>query len=300
MIRIWIKSILIVLGLVILFLILTFPYARLSPRIEDVLSQGLRPLFGSSAQCSLSGFDIFLLVRPSWEKLECTASETPYGSAETILRIKNGHGLIWPGRQSLSGNIDKGSFNFTTNAGVKSIPDHLKLDLNKISLAEVSPLLGAFISRANPMMPCRLKLEGNVDGKLDLPLRNFKGKEGIADIKFANLKAPSQACLDTIGLKEMTFSKAVIKIELKGGKINFTDVSFLSDHLSGKIDGSLDLQDDLFKSTGGMNLKWKIQKSDALLSSPIGRILTQLPCPNPDSEGFCTRRISRLGELTGM
>jgi hypothetical protein len=97
-------------------------------------------------------------------------------------------------------------------------------------------------------------------------------------------------------VKDLNFSKSSLKVGLSNGKMTLSDVNFISDQLSGKAEGNIEISEDLKKSMGNLTLKWKLEKSDAVLSSLLGPMLVN-NCPSPDSEGFCTRRYQRLSEL---
>jgi hypothetical protein len=291
-----IKSILKVTGISFLFflffLVMTFPFQRLAPKVSGFIESGLQSALGLRASCHLLGFDLAFPLGIKWSSLSCTNS---FG--EPLLSFGDTRINVLPGYQKVSAGVDKGTLTLKMNAGLRSAPTRISGELSSVSLATLSPLISAGISRASPAVR-DIRLEGLAEGSFEIPLRSFATEPGALDIEFKGLKLPDQSTLKMIGLKELPFKRAVIKATSSAGKLNFTNVEFLSDHLSGKVEGSMDLNDEFSKSIPNVLLKWSVQKSDALMSSPIGSFLANSPCPSPDAQGFCSRRITRMQDFS--
>ncbi len=275
----------------VIFLMMTFPFQRLGPKVSGLIEMALQNFSGSQVSCTLTGFGYHFPFGASWDTLTCTDS-----FKGPILVLKSSTLTLLPGYQSLNANLEKGSLHLKANAGFKSPPSQVSGTIENLSLKELSPFISAMISRAQPAVR-NIQLDGAVFGKFEIPLKDYVTKAGAIDLEFRNFKLPTQSTLDLIGLKELPFKKAVLKANISAGKLSFSDVSFLSDHLSGKVEGNVELNPEFSKSAPNFTLKWSVQRSDALLSSPFGQILANAPCPNRDSEGFCNRRISRMEDL---
>ncbi len=282
------------IGFFILFLILTFPFSRLGPKIRSWLEQSLTTLVYNPVKCELEGFGLSAPFGFKAEKLRCLVRND-----REMINFKNIQLLILPGRQSLKTKLDSGELWVRTNWGLRSTPDRMEATFNKVPVQNVMPLVMALANRLSSMIPSQLDIEGLVTGELNLPLQRLETTDGSMNIEFSSLRLPPQAFLDIAGFKELSFSKAALKAEINAGKLTIKDIAFLSEPLSGKLDGQLDLQSDLSRSSGNLILKWKIQKTDALMKALYGQILANIPCPAPDSEGFCTKRFVRLGDLIG-
>ncbi|MBN8555980.1 MAG: type II secretion system protein GspN [Deltaproteobacteria bacterium] len=285
-----IQTILLGLALFIFFLIFTFPFSRLGPKVQVAIENGFKNFMQTPVNCDLDGFNYSFPFGIKWKNLSCR------NLRDSILEVSNGNLSFFPS-QKVSGQIGAGKFQISTDIGIKKSPSRVSAQLDSIPMEKISPLVMVLVARANPLLPRDMKMTGKLQGKMDWPLKNLSKESGALDLKFDALTLPEQSLLRQIGLKNLVFSKADIKANLNLGKLTFTDTAFLSPHLSGKVDGQADLQDDLAKSTASLNLKWKVQRSDAMQSSMLGAILLAAPCPSPDSEGFCTRRINRLADL---
>lgn len=279
------------LGLFLVFLFLTFPFQRLGPKISSVIEQGLSSVTGGRTACQLQGFDFRFPLGVQWEKLLCTDT---FGGP--LISLDHTSATLLPGYQKFSSRMEGGSLEVKTNAGIKSGPSFIEGTLQDVPLKNLSPLLGGLISRMNPAIR-DLKIEGRIQGEFEIPLKSFASKPGAINLDIKGFKLPQQSALNLIGLKELPFSKATIKATSSAGKLTVSDISFLSDHLSGKVEGGMDLNDELGLSTPNLTLKWNVQKSDALLSTPVGTFLASAPCPNPDAQGFCSKRVTRMQDF---
>lgn len=289
------KTLAIGFGFLVFFLFVTFPYSRLAPKLRHLIETGIRSNFGISVNCEIENFDLYFPVGIQWSKLSCLTY-----ADERFLEITDGKLLLLPSHQSLSGRIGKGDVSFKANAGLRSMPSRISSRFGNVPLEQLTPILLAAGNRMNSNVPRQMKITGVLNGTFDLPLTQPQKENGSLDLRMDSLAIPSQSLLDLIGLKDLTFSKATAKASITGGKLTIVDTQFLSDHLSAKVDGQMDLQDEIAKSAGSISLKWKVSKSDALLSTPIGQMLAHSPCPSPDTEGFCTRKIQRLSEMNTM
>jgi type II secretion system protein N len=278
------------LFLFILFLVLTFPFSRLGPKIQASLENNLSNFLGLTVNCDLDNFDFSFPAGVQWKTLNCKTAVGP------VLEIANGSLSFFP-TQTLKGKMGKGNIQISTNLRYKKPPTYISAQFENVPVEKLSPLVLNFVHRENPLVPQDVKIEGNLQGKLTWPLKNLAKDKGSIDLRIDGLKLPSQNLIKQFGLSELAFTKAALRAELSSGKLNILDAALLSQHLSGKVEGQSDLQEDFFKSSANLSLKWKIQKSDALMSSGLGALIGSLPCPSPDSEGFCTRKITRLAEL---
>ncbi len=287
-----IKTFFVSLLFLVVFLVMTFPYGRLAPKVQLILEKGFSQV-GFQPDCSVEGFDIAYPFGFQWTKLGC------YQGSQTVLELSDGSLSTLPKRQHLVASIGKGSIDVTTNANIKSPVTHISAAIKNVAVEKIAPLIMAAISSQNPrmMVPKTLKLEGSMIATIDMPLLDLEKRSGKIDVQFANFKIPQQSFSELFGLKDLVFSKANIKAELKNGKLTFNDFSLISPQVSLKVEGGLDIQNEFMKSTGPFTVKWKIEKSDALISSPMGAALANANCPSQDTEGFCTKRYQRVSEL---
>lgn len=286
-----INTLLLGLFFLVLFLVWTFPYSRLGPKIQSLLERDLERSLGVDVQCSVTDFDFALPLGFKWEDLNCKNGDS------TLFELKRAR-LNLGFHQSLTGELGKGRITIGTNLGFKSPPTRVKIELENAELGLLSRLIALSLRRSNPIIPNTLEIAGAVSGQLDLPLKNFQKEKGIIDLNISKFRFPPQPFLELIGLKGLDFSKAAIKANLEGGRMSIKDAAFLSEVLSGKAEGSIDLLDDVMKSSAALTLKWKIQKTGAMMNAPMGQVLSSLPCPNSDSDGFCSRKINRMADLT--
>lgn len=280
------------LVLLTIFLVLTFPYGRLTPKVKQLLEQSLSQGLSLQSTCSLEGLDYAFPLGVQFQKLVCTDDI----QNQKVLDLSEAQILVLPGFQKLSAQIGRGEMTLSFNSGLGSPPSRIKADFNAVPIDKVMPLLGAALNRINYLIPKNLKAEGQLQGSLDWPLKLGPTQSGQIDLTFKNLKFPQQSQLDNLGFKDLQFSKSNLKVLLSRGKLSFSDVSFLAQALSAKVEGQMELAEDLKKSMGALSIKWKVEKSDAMMASILGRVLATT-CPSPDSEGFCTKRISRFSEL---
>jgi hypothetical protein len=269
----------------ILFIIVTFPYPRLGPKGTDLIEDFMKTQLNLSLNCDVDGFDFNAPFGFEWDSLACYTR-----ADELFIRLKDGAISYFP-KKKLRGNLGRGQLELKTSSS------RIEGSFKKIPLPELAPLLLGVANSMNPNIPKNLKLEGFLNGSIDLPLKDYDTSDGKLDLKFQELKLPQQSLLDLIGLQGLTFTKSSLSADLKKGKMKFTNIDFASDHVSGKMEGDMTLKEDIKKSSGSVFLKWKVTKSDAILSSPIGGALVNAPCPRPDVDGYCTRRITRFMDL---
>lgn len=294
MIKTILKTIAASIFFLVLFFVITFPFQRFTPKARLFLERGLQNI-GFQADCSIEGLDIEYPLGIQWRKLGC------YQGAQTIFETAEGSLVTLPKRQHFETSIGKGSLVVKTNANLKSPMTEISASLTNVPIDRIAPLILAAISAHNPrlMIPKTLKLEGALVGNIDLPLQSIDKKSGRIDLQFLNFKIPQQSLSELYGLKDLAFTKGTIKADLKSGKLTIGDISVLSPEVSLKIEGSLDLKEEILKSAGPITIKWKIQKSDALMGSPMGSSLANFACPSQDSEGFCSKKYQRLSEIFG-
>ncbi|MDB5036887.1 MAG: Type secretion system protein GspN [Bacteriovoracaceae bacterium] len=288
----FIRTIILSLALFVVFLVLTFPFSRLAPKARRLIENKLSTMFGIDANCSLDSFELQLPFGVQWAKLICVDDI----AGQRILDLGESSLSLLPKRQMLKASVGKGVLTFKANAGFSSPPSHIEADFMDVPLDKLMPLIMSAANHANAQIPKYLKAEGKIEGKIDLPLKDLQKEKGKIAVQFLDLKLPQQSSLDLIGVKDLNFTKAVIKVDLSGGRLKFQDVNFSSQQLSGKVEGEMELSEDLKKSVGNVSLKWKVEKSDAVLSSLFGPVIANT-CPNPDNEGFCTKKIQRFTDL---
>lgn len=276
----------------IFFLVLTFPFKRMAPLARKNIENFLYSSFGISANCSLDDFDLNFPIGVRFSKLICSDDV----ANQRVLELGETSLILLPKYQSLQTEIGKGGLNLKANMSFNSPPTRIDAEFLDIPLERLLPILMRTANRAFPAAPKYFKAEGRLQGKINIPFRNLQKEKGQIDLQFSSLKIPQQSQLDLIGIKDLSFSKSSLKVNLNNGKLSFSDVNFLSQQLSGKVEGNLELTDDIRKSVGNITLKWKIEKSDAVLSSLFGPMMAN-NCPSPDSDGFCTRRILRVSDL---
>lgn len=289
----WIKISGLGLVLFLVFLFLTFPFPRLKPLIVKQLQDAIQRSLSTTVSCDLQGFDFHFPLGFQWDRLQCLDLR-----GQTFLELSEVTITTLPNYQSIKGLIGSGSLEVKANAGFKSAPSHLEVKLDKIPLDKVSSLVSLGISRINPLIR-DLQVAGALSGSVDLPLVGYRTKPGSFNLEIRGFRLPPQSTLKTIGLVQgLDFSKSLIKANLSAGKLSISEAAFISDHLSGKAEGSIELAEVIAQSTANLTLKWQVKRSDALMSSQFGALIAMAPCPSPDSEGFCTRKINRLSDLT--
>jgi len=289
----WIKVTGIGLVLFVVFLALTFPFPRLRPLIVKQLQNAIQISTNTTVSCDLQGFNFHLPLGVKWDRLLCIDMR-----GQTFFEISDVVLTTLPSYQTLKGSIGSGKLELKANAGIKSAPSHLEAKLSAIPLDIISPLISTLITKVNPMVR-DLQFAGSLSGSVDLPLSGYRTRPGSLNLEIKGFRLPPQGNLKMIGLVQgLDFSKSILKANLSGGKLSISEAAFLSDHLSGKVEGSLELAEVFSQSSGNLTLKWLVKRSDALMASPIGSLLATSPCPNPDSEGFCTRKVNRISDLT--
>ena len=281
------------LFLFVVFLLLTFPFPRLKPIVVKEMQRAIQGFAGTSISCDLQGFNFHFPLGVKWSRLQCI---DPRG--QNFLELNDVTLITLPKYQSLKGSIGSGTLDVTTNAGLGSAPSQLTARINQVPLESLSSLISNMITKANPMVR-DLQFAGSLTGSVELPLTDYRIRPGSLQVEIKGFKLPPQSNLKMIGLVQgLDFSKSVVKANLSGGKLTISEAAFLSDHISGKAEGSIDLAETLNQSAGNLTLKWQVKRSDAIMSAPLGMAIASAPCPNPDSEGFCTRKISRFSDLT--
>lgn len=278
-------------GLFLFFLLLTFPYSRLGPKLESALERALQLSFGRQVDCTIEGFNLTLPFGFSWNAMRCEVMQN-----RSLFEFGTGRYQFFFTSHSLQTKIGEGQIKAHLSGGFRS-PSHVELDLEMVPLAHFLPGTLLFANRINPRIPIDLKIEGFLMGQVNFPLQDLPSKNGAINLSLNNLKLPKQPLLDLISLDEIKFSKAVIKASLENGKLEVQEVEAKSPLATGKAEGFIKFEEDINKSTADLKLKWKIQESDALRSTPVGQIMINSPCPSQDTESFCTKRVTRLDSL---
>lgn len=289
----WIQYGLISLSFFVLFFILTFPTERLAPRISQQAEKILSQLLGPGVQCETSDFGFAFPLKIKLRDFVCQQGR------DSILNFKNiylGFGLF---SQSLRLETLKGSMQISGSFLPSLSPSRISADFDHFPIESIAPLVFEIL-RGQIRNIVQPELQGEIDGKLDLPIKEFWKSNGSVDLQFPSLQLPSQSMLELIGLQELKFNTAELKANLSNGKLKIESAQFLSNELSGKAAGELELQEAIMDSTGDLSLKWKIVRSTALQSSLLGPQLLQAPCPSQDSDGFCTKKINRLSEIQSL
>ncbi len=285
--------------LFIFFLLWTFPFNRLGPRVRNELEKVIGREMRIQAQCNVEGFDFAFPLGVKWQKLGCVAPQF------TLFDFDSGRLNLFPFFRGITTEVGKGRMKIKIDFAGLIIPAKTSEDIlgihatfDNVPVEKFLPVVMANAPKIHFALPQEIKLQGILQGKVDLPLRDMNRKDGSVDLRFTNLKAPSQMLLENLGLKELNFSKSNIKAELNAGKLQIQDLAFLSKEISGKVEGAVDLSTgDFNKATPNLTLKWQIVKSDALMASYLGQALVAAPCPSPDEQGFCTRRINRMQDF---
>lgn len=289
----WIKLGLLGLALTLFFMVLTFPFSRLGSVVESGLESGLGAALNTKIDCRLEDFRVNFPVSLNWSLLNCSIPR----SNTQLFSFENSKFSLSLGSHRFETKIGNGRMDLKLH-GLTSF-DRVEGSLAQVELKEFLPIILYFANRANPNVPLDLKVEGSLTGKYTLPLKDLHQESGELNIKVANMALPGQPLLDLIGLSELKFSKASLSADLKEGKLLTKDIEAVSAMVSGKVEGDMALDEDLMKSKGDLRLKWKVEESDALLSSPFGQVILNAPCPSPDSNRFCTKRVTRLDQLGG-
>jgi len=289
----WIKLTLAGLSLFVAFLFVTFPFPRLKPLVVKELQRAIQGFAGVTVACDLQGFNFHFPLGIKWSRLQCVDSR-----GQNFLELSDVTLTTLPKYQTLQGSVGSGTLEIKANAGIGSAPSRLSARLEKVPLESLSSLVSNLITRANPMVR-DLQFAGSLTGSAEIPLADYRTRPGSLQLEIRGFKLPPQSNLKMIGLVQgLDFSKSVIKANLSGGKLTISEAAFLSDHISGKAEGSVDLAESISQSTANLTLKWQVKRSDAIMSAPLGMAIASAPCPNADSEGFCTRKISRFSDLT--
>jgi len=274
-------------------LVLTFPTERLAPRISRQAEKALSSVLGPSVQCSSSEFGFAFPLQAKLSNFACSQGR------DSVFQFENiyiGLGIF---SQSLRLETPRGAMSLSGRFLPSFSPSRIHAEFESFPIESIAPLLfEALKSQVRNMV--QPELEGQLLGEIDLPVQEYWKSNGQIDLQFQNLRLPSQSMLDLIGLRELKFDTSKLKATLTNGKLKIEEAQFLSSSLSGKASGQLELQEAIMDSTGDLSLKWKVVQSTALQSSLLGPQLLQAPCPNPDPEGFCTRKINRLSEIQSL
>lgn len=291
----WILSFLIGIFLFFIFLFLSFPWSRLGPKLANELEQALSQSLRGNYECELRDFSLSFPFGFKMNEIKCLDRDE-----NSLFAFEDVSSTLLPFYQDLKVKLGDGFLRIKTDAGFNGRAKRFQMELQEVDLQGLMPLIFSLNNAFLFSTPVQLSVEGIVSGEASIPLRNLAEADGHLRLDFKNLRLPTQLYLDLIGLRELRISPAVVDIELTGGNLNLKEVAFISTDLAAKAEGSLKLEAELQNSTGNLLLKWKVQRSDALLSSPIGSQLLNTPCPSPDSQGFCTRRVTRLSEISSL
>lgn len=292
----WTKTILGILALFLFFLFITFPFERIGPRLAKGLESAVvQTLRIPEPQCELLGFALALPFSIKVKNLRCIDNQN-----REILALSNLRLTPFPFRQTLQAEIGDGRLSILSNFSPLSQKlTHLQVEMQSLDIQKLSASFLPLLQKSNPFIP-PIELVGTINGKLDIPLTPLHQSSGLIDLNLQGFKIPSQRSLESFGISEVTFSQSVAKLQLTQGRLEITDFGFLSDLFSTKATGSFQFNQNFDASNGNIELKWKIVASDALRNNPFGSQLLRMDCPNPDAQGFCTRRMSRVSDFSGL
>ncbi len=296
----WVKLSLQILFLFVLFLIITFPFDRMGPKIARFVEQGLsRALSMPPPRCDISNFSLAFPFGVKMGRLTCTSDgEQPLLDAKS-LRI-----LPLPFNQRISAEMGKGTLNFSTNFSPFTLKaSKVSMDLKEVELTVLTPLILNFVKASNPMMMSilpGLKIEGTLSGEVQAPFPPLHRANGKVDLRFKDLRLPQQPLLELLGLTEIKFDTSAAKMKLNLGKLEIEEFAFISASLSAKASGNFQFAENPDASNGNVEFKWQVVESDALRNSIAGSQLLNRECPNPDAQRFCTKRFSRPSDFANF
>ncbi|MGA0163787.1 MAG: type II secretion system protein GspN [Bdellovibrionota bacterium] len=288
----WVVRLLVGFFLFFVFVLLSFPWNRLAPRLAQLMSNFLTQEFRKPYTCDIKDLSTLWNLKISIVGLKCT----DFSGAELIDFDKVEIRAL-PFTQSLYLQMDSGEINAYTNSAFGGAPSNLDLKIKDIQVSRVLPLV---LSAANAFLfptVTNLIVEGMISGSVQWPLKNMATSNGEIKIDLSRLNVPQQSYLELLGLPEISFKPTKIDLDLQKGVLNFKEAALSSDFLSGKLEGQWNMTENLSESNGDLLFKWKIQSSDAMRNSFVGQMLLNAPCPSPDALGFCTRRITRVADF---
>lgn len=285
----WVVRLLVGVFLFFVFVLLSFPWNRLAPRLSQLMSSFLTQEFRKPYNCDIKSLSILWNLKISIEDLRCTDI-----TGADLIDFDKMEIRVLPFLQSLHLRMDSGEINASTNSAFGGTPSSLELKIKDVQVSRVLPLV---LSAANAFLfptVTNLIVEGLVSGSVQWPLKKMANSNGEIKIDLTRLNVPQQSYLELLGLPEINFKPTKIDLDLQKGVLNFKEASISSEFLSGKLEGQWNMTENLAESNGDLLLKWKIQSSDAMRNSFVGQMLLNAPCPSPDALGFCTRRITRI------
>ncbi len=288
----WVIRTLIGLLLFVIFVILTFDWGRLNPRLAQWMSSSLSSMFRRSYVCEISNLQVRWNLKIKLEGLKC--SDT---GGQTLIHFDELDLWIMPFYQNLRVRMGSGFFEASTNSKLGGSPSTLRASLVDLQISRFSVLL---LSLANSFLfptVTNVLIEGLISGSISWPLKNQTSSNGEIKLNLSRILLPQQSYLELLGLPEININPTKLNLELQKGVLSFKEAALTSDFFSGKLEGQLSVAESFAESTGDMIFKWKVQSSDALKNSLIGQILLNTPCPSPDALGFCTRRLNRLSDF---
>lgn len=289
----WIGLLFISVVCFFVFLIATFPYERLSPFVEEAAEEILSQTFQESTDCRVQSFNLNWRLQLTMDDFRC---EQRWGSLFELKEVRLG---VTPFSHSFQAELGEGRLRVRN--GFSLFAQEFRStsgQMDNLAVEEIAPIFFRVARQLGAQQLIEIDLEGRLNGHWSLPLKRIhESGRGELELQLSPFRVPSQQALDFIGLPEITFERSVIELELDNGRVDFTEIALISDDISGKVEGHLELAEDFINSSGNIALKWKIRESDALRSGPMGMQLLNMPCPNPDDEGFCTHRYRRLSDL---
>jgi|GEM_PF-3896254 len=294
MIKRWLLLIASGFALYLIFLIISFPFDRLGPKISREIEIFLSRSLPGEYHGEISGLHYQLPIDFGIDQLRCNEMGDPFLSLQKIKL------LLIPYHQSFSANMGSGHIEMASNMGITGSASQFRAMLKHVNVKTLFPMVYEILRSFTLNLPLQPEIDGYVTGQINLPLKNFLTGQAFVKLNFDQLRLPSQPTLDLIGLSELKFTNAKIDLEMKDSQLKVNSLQFLSSSLSGKLEGDLNLNPSVLDSSGNLVMKWKVQKSDALMGSLLGPQLLNAPCPSPDNQGFCTRRITKLSEFTQL
>lgn len=287
----WIKVAVVCLSLFIFFFILHFPLNRLGPKIAREIETALQLGLGVQASCRLEGFGLAFPLGVSSDRFECkTRRDQLFQFDSLTARL---------GLGNLSLRVKSGSGEMSLQSPLSSSPDHLSFKFQNFPIERLMPLIDEVARAANPAH-LQIKVAGNLTGSAELPLTQLHQAEALIDLKFENLLLPEQSVLTFIGINQLKFNKSELKATLTDGNLQIDSAEFLANEIAAKVSGQMKLAEQLADSTGMIEFKWKIARTPAIENSLWGPSLLNSPCPGQDEEGFCTQRITKLGDMQNL
>ena len=293
-----IRQTLVVVGLFVLFFIWTFPTERLGPKLANLIAKQLSVILpGAPADCDIQSLGFALPIGVKMNALSCRA-----GSPLPFLDLKNVSLRLIPFNQTASADLGSGHVELSSNASLLSFkPSKIGVRVQKLNLEKATPLVTTFLPPQMRMfITSDFKIFGTLDADIQAPTGQLYKSSGLLNLTIKDLTLPRQSILEQVGLQDLKFTSSQAKITLTNGKLDINNFEFLSDTFSQKASGSFQFLENIEASTGSIDLKWQVTASDALRNSFLGRRLLEAPCPNPDSQRFCTRRLTKFSDLQNL